>query len=342
MIRKFRILNFVWMWALVVSTLAYGQETSQVGTSTANFLKIGVGSRAAALGDAFVAMANDASSLYWNPGGLGSIKQVEFLLQSNSWIADTDLHYLGLALPVGNVGTFGASVYSFTSGDIDETTLQQPEGTGRVVSASDIAIGASYARQLTDRFFAGMTVKYIGERLSRETASSFAVDIGSLFITNFLHEMRIGISLSNLGSRMLLSGPDMLVDHDLAPDLPTNKYADASLTTQDWDLPLIFRFGLATDIFRTGSSRLTTAFAVNDSRDFEQRYNVGAEYALTLFGGQQVFLRTGYKGNYDEEDLTAGGGLNIKLAGYNLGIDYAYAGAGRLGNTQRYSIQIIF
>lgn len=340
MIKKIITASFIWI--IVPGILVYGQETSQVGTSMANFLKIGVGCRGSALGDAYVAMANDVSSLYWNPGGLGFLKKVELLFQSNSWIANTNLHFFGVALPVGNWGTFGASVYSFTSGDIDETTLLQPEGTGRSVSATDIAIGVSYARQLTDRFSAGMTIKYVRERLSRETTSTFAFDIGSIFITNFLHEMRIGISLSNLGGRMLLEGPDLIVSHDLAPDLPTNKYADASLSTQDWDIPLIFRFGLATDVFKTKNSCLTVAIAINDSRDFEPRYNYGAEYALEVMKDQMIFARVGYKGNYDEEGLTAGGGLMLKLTGYDFKIDYAFTDTGRLGNAQRYSFGIVF
>ncbi len=330
------------VWIIIICFMVYGQESSEVGTSMANFLKIGAGARATAFGDAYVAIANDASATYWNPGGLGFLKRTEALFQSTSWIANSDLYFFAIGMPVGNWGTFGASVYAFGSGEMDETTLLQPEGTGRSISASDISIGVSYSRQLTDRFSAGMTVKYIKEQLSRESASTLAFDVGSIFITNFLHEMRIGISMSNLGGKMHLDGPDLIRSHDLAPDLPTNRFADASLSTQDWDLPLIFRFGLATDIFKTDNSRLTVASAINDSRDFELRYNYGAEYSLEIVKDQMVFARAGFKDNYDEEGLTAGGGVMLKLVGYNIRVDYAYVDTGRLGNSQRYSIGIVF
>lgn len=322
--------------------MIYGQESSQVGTSMANFLKIGAGARATAFGDAYVAIASDASATYWNPGGLGFLSRTEALFQSTSWIAGTDLYFLSIGIPVGNWGVFGASVYSFTSGDIEETTLIQPEGTGRLVSASDIAIGVSYARQLTDRFSAGMTIKYIKEQLSRESASTVAFDVGSIFITNFLHEMRIGISMSNLGGKMRLDGPDLIRSHDLAPDLPTNKYVDASLSTQDWDIPLTFWIGVATDMFKTDKSSLTIAAAVNDSRDYDLRYNYGAEYGFEVTKDQKVFARVGYKDNYDEEGLTVGGGLSISLVGYKFRADYAYVDTGRLGNSHRYSLGIVF
>ena len=330
------------VWIIIICFMVYGQESSQVGTSMANFLKIGAGARATAFGDAYVAIASDASATYWNPGGLGFLGSIEALFQSTSWIADTDLYFFSIGLPVGNWGTFGASVYAFTSGDIEETTLLQPEGTGRSVSASDISIGVSYARQLTDRFSAGMTIKYIKEQLSRESASTLAFDVGSIFITNFLHEMRIGISMSNLAGKMRLDGPDLIRSHDLAPDLPTNKYVDASLSTQDWDIPLTFRIGVATDMFKTEKSSLTIAAAINDSRDYELRYNYGAEYGFEVTRDQKVFARVGYKDNYDEEGLTAGGGLLINLVGYKFRVDYAYVDTGRLGNSHRYSLGIVF
>ncbi|MDZ7765928.1 MAG: UPF0164 family protein [Melioribacteraceae bacterium] len=74
---------------LMISLTAYAQESDQVGTSMANFLKIDVGSRASALGGAFVAMADDASATYWNPGGLVNVKKNEAMFQSTNWVADT-------------------------------------------------------------------------------------------------------------------------------------------------------------------------------------------------------------------------------------------------------------
>ena len=95
---------------LLIGFTVQAQETSQVGTSMANFLKIGVGPRAIGMGEAFVAMANDASAIYWNPAGLGSLTKNEALMQTTTWIADTKLYFLGLAIPFGDYGTLGASV----------------------------------------------------------------------------------------------------------------------------------------------------------------------------------------------------------------------------------------
>ncbi len=318
------------------------QETSQVGTSMANFLKIGVGPRAIGMGEAFIAMANDASAIYWNPAGIGSLQKNEVLAQTTNWIADTKLYFLGLAFPFGDYGTLGASVYAFSSGDMEETTLSQPEGTGKFFSASDFALSVSYAKSLTDRFLVGLTVKYINESLSRETADAFAFDIGSIFTTSFLNDMKIGIALSNLGTPMKLDGPDLIVSHDIAPGVPTNKLVDASLATQSWDLPLTFRIGVGSYIINNEDASVSLEAAVNDTRDYLPRYNIGSELTLNIIGNQKVLLRAGYKGNYDEEGLTFGGGLFLNLASFDFKLDYAFADFNRLGNTHRYAVSILF
>ena len=325
-----------------VTVSLYAQGTEQVGTSMANFLKIGVGPRAIAMGDAFVALTDDANSLYWNPAGIARINKNEILIQTTKWVAETNLYYLGLALPMGDLGTFGASFYNFSSGDMEETTLRQPDGTGRTFSTSNLALGVTYSKALTDRFSVGFSLKYITETLSRESATAYAFDIGSIFTTNFLNEMKLGIALSNLGTTMELNGPDLIVDYDVAPDVPTNKTVNASLGTQAWDLPLTFRIGMGTYIVNNDNNSLSVEVDLNDTRDYQTRYNIGSEYTVKLIGEQKVSIRAGYKGNYDEEGLTFGGGLFLNLANYDFKFDYAFADVNRLGTVHRYSISILF
>jgi len=325
-----------------ISLMVYAQESNQVGTSMANFLKIGVGSRATAMGEAYVALASDASSAFWNPGGLALVEKNEAMFQSTNWIANTNLYYLSIALQFEDWGTFGASVYSFSSGDMQETTVSQPDGTGRLFSASNFSLGLSYAKSFTQQFSVGFSVKYITENLSRESASAIAFDIGSVFKTEILGGMRIGLALSNLGGSMKLEGPDLNVSHDINTGLPTNKFVDASLGTQEWQLPLLFRVGLGTYILNNENTSLSVEAAFNDSRDYAARYNVGSEFIMTVLGEQKIALRVGYLGNYDEAGLTAGAGLLVALAGFDFKFDYAYADMNRLGYAHRYTLSILF
>ena len=97
---------------------------SKVGTTGAAFLKIGVG-RSTAMGDAFVAIADDASASYFNPAGLARVsRQVQ--LNHVDWIADVNHENLAVVLPMTNLGTIAFTVTALTMGDIEQTTIDNP------------------------------------------------------------------------------------------------------------------------------------------------------------------------------------------------------------------------
>ena len=318
------------------SVQAQGSEPNQLGTSTANFLKIGVGARASAMGNAFVAMADDATTLYWNPSGIAMMEGSEVTMTVTNWLLDTRLYFFGGTLDLGNIGVLGLSINHFHSGDIEETTVYEPDGTGRIFSASNMAVGLSYARRLSDRFSAGFTVKYVTETLDRTSSNAIAIDVGSLFVTDFLNSMRIGFNLSNLGSQMRLGGSDLLVQ---VPGEGGTNYVPADLATEAWDLPLLFRFGVATEVFDTQMQRLTVSGELLDSRDHQYRVHSGGEWAFR----ETLFLRGGYKFNYADGGFSFGAGVQVPdIEGIGLRIDYAFESLEFLEDVQRISLRLIY
>lgn len=320
----------------------YKENISKVGTTAAPFLAIEVGARAVGMGGAFVAIADDISSLYWNPAGLARLRNGEAIFSHTDWILDVSYDYAAVGLPLGSLGSLGLSFSTLTMGEMEVRTLLYPEGTGEKFAASDFAIGTSYARNLTDRFSIGFSAKYIHQSLWHMSASSFALDIGTLFTTQF-NGMRIGMSITNFGSKMMLEGSDTQVPIDVDP----NKYGNnnkivANMKTDRWSLPLLFRFGLAMDLIKTYHQRLTLAVDAMHPNDNSEYINVGTEYGLN----ENIFLRAGYKNLFmqdSEEGLTAGIGLAYKLFGdVRLKFDYAYADFGVLENVQRLSFALEF
>ncbi|CUT05986.1 UPF0164 family protein, partial [Candidatus Kryptobacter tengchongensis] len=75
-----------------------------VGTTSAPFLEIPVGGRATAMGGSFVAIANDASAIYWNPSGISRFNRIEAIFQFTNWLADTKFGFIGVVIPVGVFG----------------------------------------------------------------------------------------------------------------------------------------------------------------------------------------------------------------------------------------------
>ena len=80
--------------------IQFTKDVSNVGTSAATFLEIGVGARAMAMGGAYSSVANDAKALYCNSAGIARIDGIQVELMHNKWLAETNYNFIGIAVPV--------------------------------------------------------------------------------------------------------------------------------------------------------------------------------------------------------------------------------------------------
>lgn len=316
----------------VIFAQRFVSNVSKVATTAAPFLEIPVGGRATGMGASFVAVANDASAIYWNPGGISRFNRIEAIFQYTNWIADIKFGFIGVVIPVGNIGTVGASLTTLTVPDMEVRTVERPEGTGEYFNATDFAIGLTYARSLTDRFSIGFNFKYIQQRIWHMSAWGVALDVGTLFKTDFLGGMMIGATISNFGTSMRMYGRDARVFYDPDP----NKYGNndripAMLETESWQLPLNFQFGLSAYVFKTENNKLLISTDAVTPSDNYQYLNLGAEYSFKdLFflriGNQMLFLKDADGG------LSLGIGLRTKIPFSQTVVkfDYSFNDYGRL------------
>jgi hypothetical protein len=183
----------------------------RVGTSSGTFLRIGLGARAVGLGEAFVAVANDPSAIYWNPAGLASLQRSEILLTHVEWPADIRYEHIVYVMPVRKFGGSLGFQFGVLATEIDETTELNPFGTGRSFFYSDLVAGISYARRWTDKLLVGGGVKYVHEDLGTDvggpSTQAFLIDIGSIYYLGY-GSVRIATALSNFGSEMRPSDPN--------------------------------------------------------------------------------------------------------------------------------------
>lgn len=338
-----QILLTIYIFIILLSIHADGiaQDIKKVGTSAATFLRIPVGSRGTAMGSAFVSVADDVTAMFWNPGGLAKVSNYSLLVDHSSWLPGLDFYYFGLTLPFGRWGIVGINITSLTTEPMEITTPVDPMGTGETFTASSTAVGFCYARYLTDRFSIGANVKYIHESIYHCNASGFAFDIGTLYITPF-DDIQLGVSISNVGTKMQMAGEDLNVNVDIAPQQKGNNQSVVGrLKTEKFDLPIIMRMGLSWDVWqKKGSCFRIAADAINPN-DNAQSVNIGAEYTLI---NKMLILRGGYNELFledREKGLTLGAGLHVILKN-DLGfiMDYAYQDFIHLGGVNRISLAI--
>jgi opacity protein-like surface antigen len=322
----------------VISLLAQ----SKVATTAAPFLNIGVTPRASAMGNSFAALANDASALYWNVGGISRINRNEFMVAYTPWLVETDLNWAGLVIALDAENAVGLSVTYLNYGEEEITTVENPDGIQENWDAVDLAVGVSYARNLTDRFSIGGTVKYIQQRIWHSSASSFAMDVGLLFRTYF-NDLKIGMSISNFGADMRMEGKDLYRKIDLATDDGGNNPAITTvLKTDPFSLPLLFRVGLGMDVLSFGNSKFTVAADALYPNDNSQSVNFGVEYNWN----NNIYLRSGYRSLLRDDanqGFTFGIGLSYSImSNSNLTVDFSSEQFSVFDNVQKFSLGLTF
>ncbi len=284
-----------------LNTVYPGDDFSKVATSMGQFLKLEYGAAGAALGGAYTALASGPASMAWNPAGISSTTGAELYMSNNELYAGITNSYLGFTIPMGGGNTVGIVAQYMTSGDMEVTTLDFPDGTGEQFQATGLALGVAFARQLTDRLSVGVTSKMIREQIYRETASTFAFDVGSNFDLG-IYGLVLGMSIQNFGVGGRFDGPDLNQPLDVNDDLQSSPTVTTRLLTEEWPLPLVFRAGLRMDVIGGNSVWLPTAVHrlsiladANDPFDSVLRGALGFEYAWD----DLLFVRGGYKLKYE-------------------------------------------
>ena len=288
---------------LVICFFDYASCVYRNGTTAMNFLEIDIASSRAAMGGAGVSYVKDASSTYWNPAGLAFANKSEVLFFNQSWIADIHHTYTSAIIPLSSKGAAAFSLNVVSYGDIEVTTLEDQDGTGEFYSPIEYSAGASYARKFVDWFGFGASIKYIRSQIWHSSASAAAMDLGVQIYTDFMSSSKgdhngakIGMSISNYGTRVKYDGLDLYQPIDISDDYGNYSNTWGQFHTSKWELPVLFRLGVSNDFIKSRNQSLDVALDAVHSNNDRERINIGIEYSLTFFELYSFYLRSGYKG----------------------------------------------
>jgi hypothetical protein len=314
---------------LSLFSIANAQSVKKVAQAKMQFLKLGVGARAAAMGDAVLALSGDANAIFYNPAGCASVQGLSLVLNQTNWIADIDYKAGVLSYNSGRYGVFTVNYITVDYGTMERTVVDAHSWEGYLSQGDfeigEYAVGLGYATGITDRFFIGGQVKYANQDLgtsdtwqglnteferveTRENETTVtAYDFGTFYNFGFKN-IRIGMSIQNFAN------------------VP---------------LPLTFRFGSAVDLNEllfpeTQNHVLTLAVDALHPKDYTERMHFGLEYVFN----KTFALRGGYKLNYDEESFSGGAGLRTIVQGVAMQFDYAFTDFGVFGTINRFSLGI--
>lgn len=280
-------------------------DFSNVGARAAEFLTIPVGARGTALGSAFAAAADDVTAIYWNPAGLGLMESAQAFYTFVNMPLSVNLSYAAVATPVfGGVGVVGGFFELLDLPSQEVTTVLQPEGTGVTFDSNSLAAGVSYAHNISDRFSAGATAKFVNESIADVDGTALAFDFGSNYHTTlFGRTVRLAFVVQNIGTELELQGsrlffnvdPDELDEREdvNSPlvDLPENLFPrrerGAEQQAGSFNLPTVFKTGVSYNVVEEAGNSLTLGGEFWNPNNQEEVFALGAEYTrdLALTGG---------------------------------------------------------
>jgi len=279
---------------------------SSKGVTSGQFLKLGAGARATALGEAYSAVADDASALYWNPGGLTRIPGGSLALMHATYIESTFYDYAAYGQNLGTWGAFGLGAQFLSAGSITQTdTSGNDQGT---FNPNDMALSLGYAHTLFGGSV-GVAGKLIRSTILN-TAQTEALDIGVLSPGFFEERIKLSLTATNLGGQL--------------------KYEQEAE-----DLPQAYRVGSQVRISDPWFFSLD-GVAPNDNQPY---IALGTEYTLKSSQDLSLSFRGGLN-TRDTQDLSGfssfsfGVGVNF----HDFSLDYAFLPLGTLGNTNQFSL----
>ncbi|TBR18780.1 PorV/PorQ family protein [bacterium] len=304
---------------LLLSASAFAAN-SQVGTSAAQFLKLGAGSRAGAMGEAYSAVADDVYAVYYNPAGLVRLTGSQLSAAHAEHFQGISYEFAGFGYPVKDAkgavnSAWGAAIYNLSIADIERRSADTRSPTGNF-TAGDYSYNVSYARLLTPRLSLGITGKLIQQNIDSYSASAYAADFGAQYtVPNVLRGRPLWLSgvVKNVGTEMSFAG--------VSDPLPRALVVGAGM-------PVSKDFKVALDLTKY--------------RDTDLYFGLGGEYlhpfTENVTGAVRAGLNTHRKDNDGTNIVTFGAGVNF----YRAGFDFAWVPYGDLGNTFRFSLLLKF
>ena len=331
-----RVVMRSWVSMLLMVVLSCGTAAATTGVAkyAGEFISLGVGGRALAMGGAHVALVNDVTAGYWNPAALGLIEYPQFMLMHDEQFGSLVNHdYGAVAFPFGKDASFGLGIIRLGVDDIPDTRNAGVDANGNLTydpnqfsrvdpnrvtyfNSADWAFYGTYARRVSEEFAYGANLKVIRREIGDNSAWGIGFDVGAWY--HPYSRLLLGLAIQDITTTLLAwdTGRNELIS-------PTMKLGAASMIDA-----LGGRFSPAIDFdVRFENRRSASSFHVGPvSVDL----HAGLEYQFR----DLVALRVGYS---DTKRLTLGAGLHLP----KINVDYSFVSfdaTDQLGNTHRISL----
>jgi hypothetical protein len=308
--------------ASVLSLSAYAGNDTKRGQGGATELLVNPWARSSGMANSILAGVNGVEAMNLNVAGTSYTQGTDIMFASTRYLSGSDINItaLGLTTKVSEFGVMGISFTGWSLGDFMETRFDQPEGTGATFSPNIFNIGMSYSQQFSEKITGGLLVRGLFQSIPNASASNIGIDAGIQYrtggsdVTGDVKPFKIGVSLRNIGPRMIYRGDGFAATARIQdPDNQVDQ-STAQPYVAGFEMPATLAIGTSYDFYLNPLNRLTVAATFQSNSYTQDEYNLGLEY-----GFNDLFMvRTGFNGQKnvfsDNERTSLNSGLTAGLS----------------------------
>jgi len=296
---------------IILMSLSMSSSAFATGERAIDAAKITLGARQAAMGGAFVGIADDINTLAFNPAGLGQINRMSLSGSYNDWIGGSSYGFASIGIP-RQMGTFGASITYFNQTEVEGSNVNG-NPTGEMYSVYDFRAALGYGAILHPYVHFGTALTLTQSKLGDINKGYGGLDLGFLFPV-MTERLSIGLAMRNLAVDALKTS------NETGEDLPpTSLSGGLGLFINDFES---VKIKIGADVYYPFGEKDNT------------KENVGGEMVIK----DLLAIRLGYRVNYDVEALTFGGGIHYK----DFWVDYSYHDMDVLEEAHRFTVRMDF
>ncbi len=303
--------------ASVLSFNAIAGNDTKRGQGGATELLVNPWARTSGMANSILAGVNGVEAMNLNVAGTSYTTGTEVMFASTRYLSGSDIRItaLGLTSRVSETGVMGISFTGWNLGDFIETRFDQPEGTGATFSPNIFNIGMSYSQMFSEKITGGLLLRGLFQSIPNASASNVAIDAGVQYRSGDKKQFKIGVSLRNVGPRMIYRGDGFAATARIQDPDNQVEQSTAQPFVNSFEMPATLSIGTSYDFYFNTQNRLTLAGTFQSNSYTQDEYNFGLEYGFNdLF-----MLRTGFNGQnnvFSETDRTS---LNTGLtAGFSV------------------------
>ena len=298
------------------STLLYAGNEDRVGSAGATQLLANPWARSTALGDANVSSVNGLEATFTNIAGLAYTDKTQLKFNHTNWLGSSGIRFssAGIAQRISETGVIGISVQSMNFGEIPFTTESNPEGGIGSFTPRYRIISLGYSKLFTHSISGGINLKIVSESISNLKSNGIALDAGIRYVAGDKDEMKMGITLKNVGPPIKQTGDGLSTQINY---VSTGNLATLDQRSQAYELPSLLAIGISYDLLFSKLNKLTPSFSFTANSFSKDQFRLSLDYCVVL--NKTAFnVRTGYVYESDLNTLNRSNALTGFTAGFSI------------------------